>query len=113
MSGLEGCPRLQLFPERIPAAWGELTHTAVLIPQKQLAPLGNSSNRCEAHAAKRIRQELCLAWGRGEQQFVVISAMQREVEWIVVLFEGDIWESEQRNLRALQLGTDRACSAKP
>ncbi len=33
LSGLECCPRLQLFPEGIPAAWRELTYSAVLIPQ--------------------------------------------------------------------------------
>src|SRR5258708_40099076 len=39
--------------------------------------------------------------------------MQSEAEWIVELFEGDIRESDPRNLRTFQLGTDRACRTKP
>ncbi len=90
LSGSESCPCLQLFPEGVPAAGRELTYSAVLIQQQQFAFPGDSTNRCETHAAKRIRQEFCFSRRHGEQQFVVISAMEREMEGIVALFEGNI-----------------------
>src|SRR2546427_13294385 len=89
LSGSESSPCLQLFREGVPAAGRELTYSAVLIKQQFAFP-GNSTNRCETHAAKRIRQEFCFSRRDGEQQFVVISAMEREMEGIVALFEGNI-----------------------
>src|SRR5712692_1170419 len=39
--------------------------------------------------------------------------MQREVEGVAALLEGNIWDSDPWNLRAFQLGTDCTCRAKP
>src|SRR5258708_24196556 len=107
------CACLQLVAEGIPAAGHKLPRVASLFQHQQLSLSGDSSNRGEIHTTKSLRQELCFAWRHGEQQFVVIPAMQRKLYGIAAVLESRLRGSHLRDLCPFQERTDRACSAHP
>src|SRR5258707_11485102 len=110
---IKSWPRLVLFPEGIPAAGYELTRSAVFSQHQQHSLSGDFSNRGESHTSKGLRQELCFARGHGEQQFVVIPAMQRELQGIAAVLESEIRGLHLRDLCPFQSCTDRASGAQP
>src|SRR5260370_3171117 len=105
------CPCLQLIAEGIPAAGPELLRAAICFQHQQLPLSRNSSNRGETYTFEILRKELCLARRHGEQQFVVIPAVQPEMYWIVAMLEGNIRSSHLRNACLFQERTDGACGA--
>src|SRR5467141_4230943 len=83
-------PTLGLFAEGIPAAGYEWRCATVLFQHQQLSLSGNFSNGGETHTLKGLRQELCFGRRHGEQQFVVIPAVQRELQGIVSMLEREV-----------------------
>src|SRR5882762_9829594 len=89
---------LQPFSKGIPSGGSELTLPTVLVEQQHVSLAGDFSNRGQTHTLKRLRQELGLRWWHGEQQFVVIPAMQRQLHGVVSVLESEIRGAHLRNL---------------
>src|SRR6266576_2157943 len=86
---------LQPFSKGIPSSGSELTLPTVLFEQQHVSLAGDFSNRRQTHTLKRLRQQLGLLRWHGEQQFVVIPAMQRQLHGVVSVLESG---SHLRNL---------------
>ena len=71
-----------LDAEGIPAAWMELALAPRLFQQNQPSLFGDSSDRRERRSAKGLWQHVHLARPNSEEQFVVVPAMQRQLQGI-------------------------------
>ena len=58
----------------------ELAFASLLSQQNQLSLFGNFSDRCERHSTKGLRQQVYSARSNSEEQFIVLAAMQRQLQ---------------------------------
>src|SRR5205823_4840082 len=86
------------FSKGIPSSGSELTLPTVLFEQQHVSLAGDFSNRGQTHTLKRLGQELGLLRWHGEQQFVVIPAMQGQLHGVVSVLESQIRGSHLGNL---------------
>ena len=71
---------LPLDSEGIPAAGMELALASLLFQQDQLSLFSDSSDRRERYSVKGLRQDVYLVWSNSEQQFIVVPAMQSQLQ---------------------------------
>lgn len=73
------CLHLQLFPEGVPATGRELLLAAIVFQHQNPSLCCNFSNRSECQIAECLGKRICFGRRRGEQQLVILSAVQCEL----------------------------------
>ena len=86
---------------------------ATLTEQNQLPFFGDSSNRSERHALKGSRQTVRPSGWNSEKQFIVVSAVQRQLQGIDSAAAIRIGDLHPWDLRTLGARTNSACGAEP
>src|SRR6266404_9536596 len=99
--------------EGIPAAGMELALALRLFQQNQPSLFGDSSDRRERHSMKSLWQHVQPARSNGEEQLIVVTAMQRQLEGIECRTATGFGRANDGKQSTVHKRADATCCTEP